>query len=126
MVLSRVRKRLWLVPYSGVDVAVWVFLVYVWGFTVLLVEKDFGYDNVVYELIGLGGLFGVLLCVRLPFLWRHPEWKRKFALATAVVMFLATVLSAAFTPYIGKKEDEVRHEFKIDTSPWSYSDFSWM
>lgn len=101
LVLHRVRRGSWAIPYSIVDVVTWVAIGYVWFFTYtwLRLEKDWG--NYLDELIGLGGLFGLLLCVRIPFVWRHPEWKLKFAFATSAAILLVAVLVAWLVPDLG-------------------------
>ena len=101
LVLHRVRRGSWAIPYSIVDVVTWVAIGYVWFFTYtwLGLEKDWG--NYLDELIGLGGFFGLLLCVRLPFVWRHPEWKLKFAFATSAAILLVAVLAAWLVPDLG-------------------------
>ena len=101
LVLHRVRRGSWAIPYSIVDVVTWVAIGYVWFFTYTWLgsEKDWG--NLLDELIGLGGLFGLLLCVRLPFVWRHPEWKLKFAFATSAAILLVAVLVAWLIPDLG-------------------------
>ena len=101
LVLHRIRRSSWAIPYSIVDVVTWVAIGYVWFFTYtwLGLEKDWG--NYLDELIGLGGFFGLLLCVRIPFVWRHPEWKLKFAFATSAAILLVAVLVAWFVPDFG-------------------------
>ena len=101
LVLHRVRRGSWAIPYSIVDVVTWVAIGYVWFFTYTWLgsEKDWG--NLLDELIGLGGFFGLLLCVRLPFVWRHPEWKLKFAFATSAAILLVAVLVAWLVPDLG-------------------------
>lgn len=101
LVLHRVRRGSWAIPYSIVDVVTCVSIGYVWFFTYTWLgsEKDWG--NLLDELIGLGGLFGLLLCVRLPFVWRHPEWKLKFAFATSAAILLVAMLVAWLVPDLG-------------------------
>lgn len=101
LVLHRVRRGSWAIPYSIVDVVTWVAIGYVWFFTYTWLGLEKGWGNYLDELIGLGGLFGLLLCVRLPFVWRHPEWKLKFAFATSAAILLVAVLVAWLVPDFG-------------------------
>ena len=99
--LHKWKKGIWSVPYSIWDGVAYVAIGYVWYYTYTLLGREKDWGNLLYELPGLGGLFGLLLCARLPFVWRHPEWKRKFTFATSVAILLAAVLAAWLVPDLG-------------------------
>lgn len=99
--LHKWKKGTWSIPYSFLDVAVYVAIGYVWYYTYTLLGLDKGWENLLCELVGLGGLFGLLLFVRVPFVWRHPDWRLKFAFSSAVIILLAAMLVARCVPYLG-------------------------
>ena len=89
-VARRLRKREWGNLFSVVDLVSCFVTHVIWFYGV---AHDFNKRGVgrLADIFYLGLLYGVLVLLRIPFVWRHPEWRTRMAMLSFVVLVIAAV-----------------------------------
>lgn len=104
LVTHKLKRGCYRSPFNWIDVMTLLML----GYVLMATWRAFpdahyakGMCNLTNELAGLGVCFSILLCARVPLIWKHPEWRLSFSLLTAVLMVLISVLVGALVPPTG-------------------------
>lgn len=103
LVVHKVKRGHWRSPFDWIDVLTYLLM----GYALMVSWQIFpnehcakGMSNLADELIALGAGFSILLCARIPFVWKHPEWRLRFSILTAVLMAVISVCVGALVPPI--------------------------
>ena len=86
----RLCKGRWRSLCSWIDIISYFVTHVIWfyGFT-----NDFNHRGVgrIQDIVVLGCLYGVLVLLRIPFVWRHPEWRTRIAAISLVVLVVTAI-----------------------------------
>ena len=90
-VAHRLCKGIWRSLCSWVDIISYFATHTIWfyGFT-----HDFNHRGAgrIQDIVVIGCLYGVLVLLRIPFVWRHPEWRTRIA-AISLVLLVVTAIT---------------------------------
>lgn len=98
--VRRLLKREWRNLFSWVDVVscVAVHAIWLYGIT-----HDFNWRGAgrLVDIFSLGVLHGIIILLRIPFVWRHPEWRTRIA---AISLFALVVTAITLTWFVNLAE----------------------
>ena len=90
-VSHRLCKGRWYSLCSWIDIVSYFAMHVIWfyGFT-----HDFNHRGAgrIQDIVVLGCLYGVLVLLRIPFVWRHSEWRTRIA-AISLVLLVVTAIT---------------------------------
>ena len=89
-VAHRLCKGRWLSLCSWIDIVSYFVTHAIWfyGFA-----NDFNHRGAgrIQDIVVLGCLYGILVLLRIPFVWRHPEWRTRIATLSLLALISAAV-----------------------------------
>ncbi len=90
-VVHRIVRGTWYSLYSWIDFLTFCVVDAIWYHGIL---HDFNYRGAgrLYDIVILGALYGIMITMRIPFVWRHPEWRTKIALVTFGLLLLVAIV----------------------------------
>lgn len=88
--VRRLFKGEWGGLYSWVDFCSFLAVHLIWAYGFL---HDFNHRGVgmVLDIVVIGGLYGGVVLLRIPFVWRHPEWRTRLAVISLLVLVSAAI-----------------------------------
>lgn len=89
-VVRRLCKGEWRSLFSWSDVASYFATHAIWFYGL---THDFNHRGVgrIQDIVVLGCLYGALVLLRIPFVWRHPEWRTRLAVISLLVLVSAAI-----------------------------------
>ena len=63
--------------------------IWLYGFT-----HDFNHrgGERIQDIVVIGCLYGALVLLRIPFVWRHPEWRTRIAAISSVLLVITAIM----------------------------------
>ena len=87
----RICKGRWCSLCSWMDIVSYFVTHAIWlyGFA-----HDFNHRGVgrIQDIVVIGCLYGVLVLLRIPFVWRHPEWRTRIAAISSVLLVITAIV----------------------------------
>ena len=90
-VVCRLRKGEWRNLFSWVDVPSYIVTHAIWLYGLALDFNNRGV-GMFLDIVVIGVEYGVLVLLRIPFVWRHPEWRTRIA-ATSLALLVVTAIT---------------------------------
>ena len=94
-VVCRLCKGEWRNLYSWYDIASCLAMHAIWlyGFT-----HDFNHRGVgrIQDIVVLGCIYGVLVLLRIPFVWQRPEWRARIAMLSFLLLVSTAIMLTWF------------------------------
>lgn len=101
--VHRLCKGRWRSLCSWIDIVSYFATHVIWfyGFT-----HDFNHRGVgrIQDIVVIGVEYGVLVLLRIPFVWRHPEWRTRIA-AISLVLLVVTAIALTWIVNIAECVD---------------------
>lgn len=94
-IVRRIRRNEWQSLFSWIDIFSYFATHSIWfyGFT-----HDFNYRGAgrLLDIVFIGLLYGILILLRMPFVWRYPEKKFRIAAISSMILISASIVLTWF------------------------------
>lgn len=90
-IVCRICKGKWQRLHSCFDLCSLLAMHAIWAYGFL---NDFNHRGagMILDIVIMGGVYGVMILLRMPFVFRHPKWRTRMAVSTFVLLVILAIV----------------------------------